>query len=306
MKPAPLHLLHLIYNQPQAVLPSILDLAELWAVHSLQLPRAGELAEHLAWPEPAGPAGNSLQLAAARASGVQTVAVHGVLSPRPLHLDPCTAGTDYETLRRQISAAVHDPQIQHIVLDVDSPGGSVAGCFELAREIRQWSRHKPITAVVNYDAYSAAYALASAAGEVVLAPSSGVGSIGVIARHADLSAHHAQEGIKVTSIFAGARKNDLSPHAPLSEAAADRLQAFVDRAYQQFVDTVAEHRGLRPEAIRATEADLYHGSEALAVGLADRLETPQAAINRIASDLARPRPAGVQHRARALGLALEL
>lgn len=311
-------LLNLIYNQPQAVRPEMLDMAEVWAARTLQMNLVSVQAAEAGWPYQRTARDDDPQVAAGPVSGVQTVPIHGVLLPRSIHLDPCTTATDYETLRRQIHAAVRDPQIEHIVLDIDSPGGAVAGCFELAEDIRDWSRHTPITAVVNYSAYSAAYALASAASEVVVAPSSGVGSIGIIARHADFSARNSQEGIKVTSIFAGARKNDLSPHAPLSEAAAQRLQQHVDQAYRQFVETVAIHRGLSMEEVRDTEADVYHGAEAVSLGLADRVETPQAAINRIAADVAerhRNRLAGqppgpprthVSMRARAMGLAMEL
>ena len=317
MKMPHLRLLGLIYNQPHAVLPSMMDMAETWAANTLQLNLVNVAAGSDELWEPSAARGDAERMAAAHATGVQTVPVHGVLMPRSIHMDPCTTATNYEALRQQISAAVNDPQIDHVVLDIDSPGGSVAGCFELAQDIRTWSQQKPITAVVNYGAYSAAYALASAASQIVVAPSSGVGSIGVIARHADISGRNAQQGVKVTSIYAGARKNDLSPHEPLSDDASARLQQHVDSSYQTFVNTVSAHRGLSPEAVRGTEADVFHGADAVAQGLADRVETPQAAMNRIAAEVAdarrqrttttiAPRRASIAMRARAADIATSM
>src|SRR5690606_36828756 len=124
-----------------------------------------------------------------------------------------------------------DPSVEHIVMDVDSPGGSATGCMELAEEIFNARSIKPITAISNFGAYSAAYALASSASELIVAPSSGVGSIGVIARHVDMSKRYEQAGIKVTTVFAGARKNDLSSEAPISDEAFVWLTELVQKNY---------------------------------------------------------------------------
>jgi ClpP class serine protease len=145
--------------------------------------------------------------------------------------------------------------VRAILLDVDSPGGETGGVFDLADRIRAASRVKPVWAVANDMAFSAAYALASAAERVFVSRTSGVGSIGVIALHADQSAKDEQDGVRYTTVFAGARKNDLNPHAPLSDEAFAGLEAEVNRVYDLFVGTVAQHRG-SPRLVRATRGAL--------------------------------------------------
>lgn len=294
----PIRIASLIFNQAQAVLPSTMDLVTQWASHALNLNlvnvNLGGMPAPMAMDDDVDygarkAARDAERLAAAHATGVQVVPVHGLLVPRATHMDPCEQSTSYEDLRAQLSAAMQDPMIEHIVLDVDSPGGSVAGCFELADDIHAWSQQKPITAVVNYGGYSAAYALSSAASQVVVSPSSGVGSIGVIARHVDMSKRNEASGMNVTTIYAGAHKNDLSPHEPLSDQSAEFLRQMVNASYDQFVGAVSRYRGLDEQAVRDTEAQVYFGNDGLTAGLADSVEAPQSAVNRIAAEVAAAR-----------------
>ena len=143
-----------------------------------------------------------------------------------------------------LDAARDDPEVKAILLDIDSPGGESGGVFDLADRIRAATLVKPVWAVANDMAFSAAYALASAAQKVYVSRTGGVGSIGVIAIHVDQSLRDAQEGLHFTAVYAGDRKNDLTPHAPLSNDAQRFLQGEVDRVYGLFVDTVARQRGL--------------------------------------------------------------
>lgn len=124
-----------------------------------------------------------------------------------------------------------------------------------------------------------------------LSRTAGVGSIGVIALHADQSGKDAQEGVRYTAVFAGARKNDRNPHAPPSDEALATLQAEVDRVYGLFVAAVAQHRGLTPERVRATEAGLFFGQDAVAAGLADGLATREDALAQLTATLAAASPA---------------
>jgi len=296
----PVRIASLIFNQAQAVLPSTMDLVTHWANQALNL---NLVQVQVGSGVPFGPtayddggdyaamqaAREADRIAAARTTGVQVVPIHGLLVPRAIHMDPCETSTSYEDLRTQLSAAMADPMIEHIVLDVDSPGGSVAGCFELADSINAWSKQKPITAVVNYGGYSAAYALSSAATNVVLSPSAGVGSIGVIARHVDMSKRNEANGMTVTTIYAGAHKNDLSPYEPLSDQSAEFLRQMVNDSYERFVSSVANYRGMDEKAVRGTEAQVYFGQGAIAAGLADTMEAPQAAVDRIAAEVAASR-----------------
>ena len=152
---------------------------------------------------------------------------------------------------------------------MDSPGGEAGGVFELGEQIRAASRIKPIWAHAGDAAFSAAYALACATQRVSVSATGGVGSIGVIALHIDQSVRNAQNGLSVTALTAGAHKNDGTPHAPLTPQAMAALQGEIDRLYALFVDHVAHMRGLDADAVRATEAALYFGDDAVASGLAD-------------------------------------
>jgi signal peptide peptidase SppA len=154
-------------------------------------------------------------------------------------------------------------------LDIDSPGGEVSGLFDLVDFIYESREVKPIYAIANDHAFSAAYAIASAASKIFVNRTSGVGSIGVIATHVDQSSYDKKEGIKYTTIFAGDKKNDLSPHEPLSDEATADLQKEVNRLYEMFVATVARNRGVSTAQIRATQAALYYGANSVSLGLAD-------------------------------------
>ncbi|KDD09864.1 S49 family peptidase [Bordetella bronchiseptica] len=293
-------LANLIFNQPLAVTDQMLEMAVAWAnramnLNIINLPSVQGVIEPAAdWSEPAPAAASPAEQRriAAAESGVYVIPVHGVLVSRSAHLNVCETMTSYEQIRAMFNVALADPAVQHIVFDVDSPGGSALGCGELADEIAAARGMKPMTAISNFSAYSAAYWLASAADTLIVSRSSGVGSIGVIARHADLSAKMAAEGVKITSVYAGARKNDLNPAEPISGDGLAFLQEMVGDMYAQFADGVARNRGLSVEKIKATEAGVYFGARAVAQGLADSIEPPQAAINRIAADLVANRQAG--------------
>lgn len=279
----------MIFNTPQMVRDDWLDMAVTWANQSMNLnivnlTVGGQLQ---AMHDAASPSERRLQ--AARETGVYVLPIHGALVSRSAHLDMCTTMTSYEDIRSQLNAALNDGTVEHIALDIDSPGGSATGMIDLASEIYAARNLKPITAIVNFSAYSAAYGLASAASEIVLSNSSGVGSIGVIVRHVDMSKHYEAEGVKITTIFAGARKADLSSDAPLSEEATAWLTELVQQNYAEFTDMVARNRGLTVAAVRGTEAGVYFGQQGIALGLADRIEPPQAAINRIAAQVAAKR-----------------
>lgn len=226
-----------------------------------------------------------LRPALALTPGIVLLPVHGSLVRRTGGLEAASGLTSYQSLAEQMDAAIADPSISAILLDIDSPGGESGGVFDLAERIRSGTQKKPIWAVANDMACSAAYAIASAATRVYVTRTGGVGSIGVIAMHADQSVKDAQEGIHYTPVFAGKRKNDMNPHMPLSSEAHALLQAEVDRLYGLFVEMVASHRHLSLEAIRATEASLFFGADAVAVGLADAVGNLDQALNELVTSL---------------------
>ena len=227
---------------------------------------------------------------AARALGppsgkVAVIPIHGTLVRRTSGIEAESGLASYTGIAAQLDAALASPEIAAILLDIDSPGGESGGVFDLADRIRAASEVKPVWAVANDMAFSAAYALASAATRVFVARTGGVGSIGVIAMHVDQSVKDAQDGVRYTAVFAGERKNDLNPHEPISNEAHAVLKAEVDRIYDLFVETVARHRGLDADAVRATEAGLFFGPDAVATGLADAVGSLEDALTQLTQSL---------------------
>ena len=207
------------------------------------------------------------------ADGVALIPVLDTLVNRGAWLDSRSGLTSYEGLAAQIRAAASDAEVGSILLDISSPGGEAAGMASLADLVRQVRDTKPVTAFVNDMAASAAYGIASAASEIVISPTSTVGSIGVVMLHADRSGELAAQGVKPTLIFAGSHKVDGNPFEPLSDAVRADLQASVDAHYRQFLDTVAAGRGrkLTTDMARATEARTFIGADAVRIGLVDRI-----------------------------------
>jgi signal peptide peptidase SppA len=176
--------------------------------------------------------------------------------------------------------------VKTIVFDVDSPGGSVAGNAEFAREVLRARTKKPVLAVAQYTMGSAAYQLSAAATEVIAAPSARVGSIGTYAIHDDLSEALAKLGVKRTYISAGEGKVDGNETEPLGAAARARMDATVQEAYDAFVGNVVKGRGVGVTAARVrTEwgAHVYGAAEALSLGMIDTIATLDETIARVLS-----------------------
>jgi signal peptide peptidase SppA len=217
--------------------------------------------------------------AATAPEGIAVIPIHGSLVKRSLGMEAASGLTSYGEIATMLDAALADPQVSGILLDIDSPGGEASGSFELARRVREVAAVKPVWAVANDAAYSAAYAIAASAQRLFVTETGGVGSIGVIALHVDQSVKDAKDGYRFTAVTAGAHKNDYSPHEPLSDTAKTELQGEVDRLYAIFTEHVAAMRGLDIEAVRATEAGLYFGANAVSQGLADGIQTLEATLS---------------------------
>ena len=186
----------------------------------------------------------------------------------------------------QIATALADERVKEIVLDINSGGGMAVGCKELAEYIYSKRSVKPITALVNFAAYSAAYFIAAACTRVVVSETGGCGSVGVIMEHMEVSKWEQEVGLTFTTFYRGERKKDGTPHEPLSEGAMAAIEHRMDQAYELFVSSVARYRSLSAEQVQATEAALFSGSEAVANGLADELANPQDYLNTLAASVA--------------------
>lgn len=206
--------------------------------------------------------------------GIAVIPVHGLLTRRREALSCIYGTTSYEEIQNAILQAQKDEQVQSILLDMDSPGGEVSGLFDLVDFIYKTRSEKLIYSLANDSAFSAAYAIASATSKIFINRTSGVGSVGVIATHMNISEADKKLGVQYTTVYAGAKKNDLSPHEPLTDGAVADLQREVNRLYDIFVETVARNREISAEAVKATQAGTYFGKDALKIGFADSEDNP--------------------------------
>lgn len=217
--------------------------------------------------------------------GVAIIPVTGTLVQKLGTLRPYSGMTGYDGLRANLSMALADDAVRAVVLDIDSPGGEVAGCFDLADSIYKARGTKPIWSILTESAYSAAYALASACDRIVVPRTGGTGSVGVICMHVDMSKALGAAGVNVTLIHYGDRKADGADSKPLSDEALARYQSDVDAMGELFVKTVARNRGLSVKAVRATQATTFLGADGVEIGFADAVQAPDEAFRSLLAEL---------------------
>lgn len=221
--------------------------------------RIGETAELASEPEPG--------------SMIGVINVSGGLVNRPMPGPSGGGPISYTALRDAFDELLEDEAVGAIVFRIESPGGMASGLFDLADHVHASRGTKPLHALVDDYAYSAAYGLAAACDEIWVSRTGLVGSVGAKAEHYDWSGYNEKLGLTVTPIFAGAKKNDHSPHSPISDSAREAMQAQIDDLHRLFVTSVATYRGLDAEAVRATEAGIFQGQAAIDAGLATRMGT---------------------------------
>lgn len=220
--------------------------------------------------------------------GVLQIPVRGVLL-KDFPYQFFGMATGYEYIRAAFDRGIADPDVKGIAFVYDTPGGMVAGNFDLVDHIFAKRGAKPIAGFANEHAYSAGYSLISAAdpGRLVVARTGGVGSIGVVTAHVDYSEAMQKTGVKVTFIHAGKYKVEGNPYEALSDEAKERIQTRIDGLYAIFVSTVARNRGLDEKAVRATEALTFSADEAVSNGLADSIGSLDDAIAAFAASMSK-------------------
>jgi capsid assembly protease len=210
-------------------------------------------------------------------NGIAVIPIHGIL----VHGEAWWGGwgeISYQSIDRTITEAIADPEVRAIAMHINSPGGEVAGCFDLAEKIAALRRVKPIWAILDECAYSAAYALACAAEYIVVPRTGGTGSIGVIAMRVDITGMLEKMGVKIHTLKFGAYKTDTYPEEPLTPEGEKRLQADVDTLGEMFVSLVAKNRGMEATKIKAMQAGTFLGEQGKTAGLADAVMNPQEAF----------------------------
>lgn len=217
--------------------------------------------------------------------GVARIPIEGTLVHKLGTLHPFSGMTGYDGIRAMLSMALGDADVLAIMLDIDSPGGEVAGCFDLVDAIYEARGSKPIWAVLTESAYSAAYAIASAADRIIVPRTGGTGSVGVICMHVDMSQALSKAGINVTLIHYGALKADGNEFNPLPKQTLARFQADVDAMGEIFVETVARNRDLTPKRVRGTQAGTFLGADGVEIGFADAVMAPDEAFASLLDEL---------------------
>lgn len=218
-------------------------------------------------------------------AGVAVIQVEGTLVNKNGTLRPYSGMTGYDGIRANLISALADKDVDAIVLDVDSPGGECAGCFDLADTIFSARGKKPMWAILSECAFSAAYALASSCDRVIVPRTGGTGSIGIIAMHLDMSKALDKAGFAVTFIQYGARKADFAETAPLSKEALARAQADVDEMGAMFDLLVARNRKIAASKVKSFQAGTFMGRHGVDAGLADAVMSPDEAMRELVRSL---------------------
>lgn len=255
------------------------ELREKLRASLASLSTSGETPEAIAvsYGEPLGEG-----LRATLRDGVAIIPVTGPLYHYASHYDDVCGCSSYEQIARDFRAALDRPDVASILLEVDSPGGEVAGCFELAEAIYDARAEKPITAYVSDLGCSAAYAIASAAGEVVVSKTAVLGSIGVVMTFTDTSERDAKSGVRRFEILSSQSPNKRAN--PNTEDGRAQIQQMLDDLAQVFIEDVARNRGSTVDTVLSDfgQGGVMVGARAVAAGLADRIGSFEGVLAELA------------------------
>lgn len=217
---------------------------------------------------------------------VARVSIDGTLVHKLGGVSPWSGMVGYDCLEKIIADAQSNREVGAVLLDIDSPGGEVAGCFEFARKLARMGARgggKPIVAFANEMACSAAYAIAASCDAVMTTQTGQVGSIGVWTMLVDMTKGMGKNGIDVTIVRAGERKARGGPYEVADKATFSKLQSWVDETWGIFIDHVAEYRPVSAQAVRDMQGDWYTGSDAVGFGLVDAVDSPEAIFEAVAN-----------------------
>ena len=220
--------------------------------------------------------------------GIAVLPLYGVVTQRGNMVED-VSGPGSVSIQQFASAlrqALADDTVSQILIDIDSPGGSVYGVAELADEIISARSQKPVVAVANSLAASAAYWIGCAASELYVTPGGEVGSIGVWQAHFDYSQALAAEGVAPTLISAGKYKVEGNPYAPLDAEAQGFMQSRVDDYYAAFTKGVARGRGVPIAQVRdgMGQGRVLGADAALAQNMVDGVATLDEVVRKMRRD----------------------
>lgn len=236
------------------------------------------------------------------AAGIAVLPLHGMITSRSYNMEDYSGGVSSEQFGRQFDEAMANDGVGAIVIDIDSPGGMAAGTPELSRRIYAARGNKPIYAIANHMAASAAYYIGTAADSLSVTPSGEVGSIGVVTLHTDYSGMDEQNGVKRTVLRAAPYKAEGNPFEPLGDEAAAYWQGQLEAAYDTFLADVARNRGETKASVAKNygQGRMLLAKDAMAAGMVDKIETLDELLARVSAKLARGRTRQRQRQALAL------
>lgn len=222
--------------------------------------------------------------------GVAVIPVKGILIQRLgwlWHYGDWLGVSGYDRIRYQFMHALANDAVDAIAFDIDSGGGDVAGCFDLVDTIYGGRGIKPIAAILGENAFSAAYAIASAVDpkRLWVPRTGGTGSVGVIYIHLSIAGYLKQMGVTPTLITKGNLKGEGSEMIALSDDARERFQRDVDTVGRLFDETVARNRGMTRKQVFDTQAGTFLGADGVDIGFADAVAAPDEAFRALLKQL---------------------
>ena len=258
--------LPLIRNKPWAILPEYLELMADTKCQAIDI-------EAVSRPRESRNVGNA----------VAVIPIAGIITQRSSILSDIFGGTGLNELRAMMSKALNSSEVGTILLDVDSPGGSINGIHEMAEFIFQARKQKPIIAIANTTMGSAAFWIGAAASQVFITPSGMAGSIGVIAKHVDDSKQLENEGIVETVISAGKFKAAIVEGHPLEDEGRKEIQSQVDFFFDMFVKDVAKFRGATPAQVKSGfgQGRMLNAPEAVSERLVDGIQDMDSLLDSV-------------------------
>ncbi len=179
----------------------------------------------------------------------------------------------------RIEDADDDSDVEGLLVELNTPGGEVVPSDDVRRAIVAFEG--PTVAYTTDVCGSGGYWIASGCDELLARDGSLVGSVGVIGSRVNAADLAERVGISYERFAAGEFKDAGVSLRDIEEHERAYLQGLIDDFYGQFVERVAEGRDLSKEEIRATEARVYVGEEALELGLVDALGTREDAESRL-------------------------
>lgn len=216
-------------------------------------------------------------------NGLAVIPIQGSLL-KEFHYPPFW--TSYVVVRAMLETALADPEVRAIFLDIDSPGGTVAGFQDLAEAIYAARLRKPVFSWTDGMACSAAYGLGAAADLFAASPMAEVGSVGVMCVHTEWTKWDEKQGLTVTVFRAGEFKALGNEYEGLDAKASQVIQESLDGMYEIFRESVASYRGLSLEKYEEwAEGRVFLAKDAVAVGLLDLACSRDEYLSRIQKEV---------------------